>query len=74
MHFIKNLKPLTNVDLEELVEKLGIKNFRGIFMRDGLSEKINSQEVGIVNLDSSGNKGTHWVCYSKNNGKYIRPG
>ena len=73
----KDLKPLTNLDLEELVNELKIKNFRGVFMRDTLptqgsarhspSEGIKEKEVGIVNLDSSEGKGTHWVCYSKNN-------
>lgn len=32
----KDLKPLTNLDLLELVNVLEIKNFRGIFMRDTL--------------------------------------
>lgn len=74
MHFTKDLKPLTNLDLLNLVEKLGIKNFRGVFMRDTLPTQIHPREVGIVNLDFSEGQGTHWVCYSKNNGKYIRPG
>lgn len=44
--FDKNLKPLTNLDLLELVELLEIKNFRGVFMRDtlpaqGIKEKEN---------------------------------
>lgn len=34
-------------------------------MRDKLPSKILPREVGIVNLDSSDGKGTHWVCYSK---------
>ena len=63
----KDLMPLTNLDLLELVKVLVIKNFRGIFMRDTLpSEGIGEREVGIINLDSSEGKGTHWVCYSKN--------
>uniref|UniRef100_A0A1I7WTM5 Ubiquitinyl hydrolase 1 n=1 Tax=Heterorhabditis bacteriophora TaxID=37862 RepID=A0A1I7WTM5_HETBA len=65
----KDLKPLTNLDLEELVKELKIEDFRGVFMRDTLSDKILSREVGIVNLDSSNNKGTHWVCYKKKQGK-----
>lgn len=62
----KDLKPLTNLDLLELVNVLEIKNFRGIFMRDTLPPQgIGEREVGIVNLDSFEGKGTHWVCYSK---------
>lgn len=34
-------------------------------MRDTLLTQIKKIKVGIVNLDSSNNKGTHWVCYSK---------
>uniref|UniRef100_A0A1I7WTQ5 Toxin-antitoxin system, toxin component n=1 Tax=Heterorhabditis bacteriophora TaxID=37862 RepID=A0A1I7WTQ5_HETBA len=52
----KDLKPLTNLDLEELVKELKIEDFRGVFMRDTLPDKILSREVGIVNLDSSNNK------------------
>ena len=65
MSLRKDLGPLTNVDLLECVDLLKIKNFRGVFMRDTLPCKILSHEVGIVNLDSSQNKGTHWVCYKK---------
>ena len=46
----KELKPLTNHELEEKVKELNIKNFRGVFMRDTLPNKINNNEVGIVNF------------------------
>ena len=36
-------------------------------MQDTLPDKVLSRETGIINLDSSEGKGTHWVCYSKNN-------
>lgn len=65
LRFDKDLKPLTNFELLELVEKLQITNFRGIFMRDTLPNEIRETEVGIVNLDSSEGRETHWVCYSK---------
>lgn len=45
---------------------MAIKNFRGVFMRDTLPARINKVECGIVNLDTSKNKGTHWVAYYKN--------
>ena len=61
----KDLPALTNLDLLNLVKELKIKHFRGVFMRDGLPEKSNNHEVGIVNLDSSTGTGTHWVCYKK---------
>ena len=44
------------------VKRLGIKNFRGIYSRDGLPKKIR-KECGIINLDDIKGPGTHWVCY-----------
>ncbi|CAI4232646.1 unnamed protein product [Auanema sp. JU1783] len=66
----KDLPALTNLDLLALVDVLEIKYFRGIFMRDSLPPQgIEEKEVGKVNLDSSSGKGTHWVCYSRNEKK-----
>jgi hypothetical protein len=54
-----------------MAKELKIKNFRGVFMRDTLPNKIKANECGIVNLDSIKNEGTHWVCYYKGkNEKY----
>ena len=58
-------KGLTNVDLQEYARRLGIKHFRGVYMRDTLPEKPTRQECGIVNLNTSDEQGSHWVCYSK---------
>ena len=44
------------------IDKLTIKQFRGIYSRDGLPYKI-SKECGIINLDDIQGAGTHWVCY-----------
>ena len=55
--------PLSNFDLINWVNQLGIKHFRGVFSRDDLPSKINEPEVGIINLDSKIGPGTHWVCY-----------
>lgn len=59
------IKPLSNIELIEYARALGVKNFRGVFMRDSLPPQINSFETGIVNLDGWSNPGTHWVCYRK---------
>lgn len=59
------MKPLTDDDLLRFAIKYKIPDFRGVFMRDSLPEEINRNEAGIVNLDSSHNPGTHWVCYRK---------
>ena len=67
--FRKDLPPLTNSDLLKFVKELKIKNFRGVFMRDTLPNVSEEVEVGIVNLDSSNNSGSHWVRYSKKGDK-----
>ena len=54
-------KPLTNFDIVKHARS--IRNFRGVFMRDELPEKLHNVECGIVNLDESDNAGTHWVAY-----------
>lgn len=41
--------------------------FRGVYMKDQLPRTPQRRECGIVNLDDSKNKGTHWVAYVKNN-------
>ena len=45
-------KPLSNYDLLNWVDYLGIKHFRGIFSRDNLPNKIQRLETGIINLDT----------------------
>jgi len=56
-------KPLSNFDLFNWVEKLGIKHFRGVYSRDDLPKQIKKHECGIINLDSQIGPGTHWVAY-----------
>lgn len=58
-------KTLTNFDLIEYVQKLKIPKFRGVFMRDTLPKKPHKEECGIVNLNTSNEKGSHWVAYYK---------
>ena len=56
---------LTNFDLIEYVRKLKIPKFRGVFMSDTLPRKSHEEECGIVNLNTSKSKGSHWTCYYK---------
>ena len=58
-------KVLTNFDLIEYATKLDIPHFRGVFMRDTIPKSPRKEECGIVNLDKSAGRGTHWVCYYK---------
>ncbi len=64
-------KILTNYDLSEYATQLKIPHFRGIFMRDTLPKRAHKIECGIVNLNTSAEKGSHWVCYYKNGNKRI---
>ena len=56
---------LTNFDIEKYASDLGIPNFRGVFMKDTLPKKPKQVECGIVNLNTSKEIGSHWVCYAK---------
>ena len=59
-------KPLNHFELEDMVKKLKISSFRGVFLLDTLPKKPNKKECGIVNFDKSGGPGTHWVAWYKN--------
>ena len=56
---------LTNFDLMEGMKKLKVPNFRGVFTRDALPAKPERNECGLLNLDSSAGRGTHWVAWWK---------
>ena len=58
--------PLSNIQLTDAVNKLKINNFRGVFLRDQLPIRSKAYECGILNLDDSSGKGTHWVAWTKN--------
>ena len=59
-------KALTNIELSTYAQELQIPHFRGVFMKDTLPQY--SIECSIVNLNTSNQAGSHWVCYyrSKN--------
>ena len=59
-----DITPMSNFDLIDAAEKLSLKNFRGVFMRDQLPKNPNNVETGIINLDNSTGAGTHWVAYA----------
>jgi len=58
---------LSNFDLDELVIKMGIPDFKGCFYKDTL-KKIESSSSYIINLNSEFNEknernaGSHWVA------------
>lgn len=63
------IEPLSNYDIQDLVAKMKIPHFHGVFMRDTLSKKSNptAQECWILNHGSSQSDGTHWTALVKNN-------
>uniref|UniRef100_A0A8D9A9I4 Ubiquitin-like protease family profile domain-containing protein n=1 Tax=Cacopsylla melanoneura TaxID=428564 RepID=A0A8D9A9I4_9HEMI len=42
-----------------------IPHFRGVFCLDEIPKKPGKYEIGVVNLDKSQNRGTHWCAYVK---------
>ena len=55
---------LSNFDLEEACKDLPF--WKGIFSRNEPPKTPEKRECGILNLDSSNGKGTHWVAWHKN--------
>ena len=65
-------KALSNVEIENYVKILKIRNFRGCYMRDELKNlKPCKSECGVLNLNLSNESGSHWTCWFKiNKDKY----
>jgi hypothetical protein len=57
--------PLTDVQIIDVINLLKIPHFRGVFCRDELPHKVNTNECGIINLDESRGMGTHSCCWFK---------
>ena len=61
-------KVLTNYDLCKYATQLKIPHFRGtLHFRDTLPAAPYKVECAIVNLNTSAERGSHWVCHNKNN-------
>ena len=52
---------MTNIKLSTYARELEIPHFRGTFPQYPFNI-----ECGIVNLNTSGQSGSHWVCYYRN--------
>jgi hypothetical protein len=65
---------LSNHDIDVLVTKMGLSNFKGCFYKDKLS-KIQPNSSLIINLNNeldehgNRNKGSHWTCLLTNDMK-----
>ena len=62
---------MTNIELPAYARELEIPRFRGVFMRDALPQYPFSNECSIVNLNTSDQSGSHWVCYYRNGSNRI---
>ena len=53
---------LSNFDIMKIIQSQGVDDFKGVYMKDQLPDKLERGSY-IINLQSSkeGN-GTHWVC------------
>lgn len=69
----KILKPLSNIDIDKLMKKHMISNFRGTYSKDMLPSSIHDSESMIINLqDYFKGGGTHWVAiYNDKNGDTV---
>ena len=60
----------SNIDLENWIDYLTLRDkFAGIYSHDQITKDIIKSNKGkffILNLDSSQNDGTHWVCFYNN--------
>ena len=60
-------KSLNNSEVTAYARELGIPHFKGVFMRGTFPRQTpHSVECGIVNLNTSSQSGSHWVCYYRN--------
>ena len=66
MNFINEFKIielLSNFQIIDKCKEFQIKNFKGVFMRDELQNRIAApNECMIINTDHSSNEGMHWTC------------
>ena len=63
--------PLTNIDLEDSINKLNIPNFRGCYCINTLPKICHRVECGILNLDKFMGDGTHWTAWYRDNSNKI---
>ena len=66
-------KPLSNVEIENIMKDNEISNFRGVFSKDILPKKMLRDESIIINIqDLLDGGGTHWVAvYNNRNHKDV---
>ena len=63
MNFYEGFKKneLSDVEIEEILDKMKVYDFNGIYARDELTKDEMEKGFYIFNLDDSEGAGTHWV-------------
>ena len=56
---------LCTSDILHLADVMEIPNFVGVKMRDELNGRSIRAECGIVNLNTSSEPGSHWICFHR---------
>ena len=63
---IPNHSHLTNCEILRFKRQINIPYFRTACMLNTLLAKVKYNEFCVVNINKSGEKGSHWVTYWKN--------
>lgn len=70
-----SVKPLSNFDIINIMDNRdgeSKSNFIGVFSKDVLPIKINTNESLILNLDNDNGSGTHWTCiYNADDSEFV---
>ena len=61
---------MNNLEIQELITKLKIKNFLGIYMRDEIPISQLQTFYFIYNTQDSSQNGSHWSLFCRINGNY----
>ena len=64
MNFYEGFKEneLSDVEIEEILDKMKVYDFNGIYARDELTKDEMEKGFYIFNLDDTEGVGTHWVA------------
>ena len=61
---------MNNLEIEQMIKDLKIKNFIGVFMRDEIPTLSDPLFYFIYNTETSNENGVHWITFSKIKNKY----
>jgi hypothetical protein len=62
-------KITTNIDLDNYLKQINLKNYSGIYMVDEKFPKRKNSSL-IINTDKLGGQGEHWIAVYQSNSKF----